>query len=620
MSTPDLTKFQQRLAERRAREEAEAVKKPTGTFEEDLIPEPAYERSESDLEIDAVLDRIGIIDAYTRWCGKMVPTAANSRTEGIMISCPIPGHVDSDPSAWINTDKQVWFCGGCEQGGDKFDIAAYWLGFPVPDYKEGVNFHLLRERMASDFGYTRRENHDGSSSYIAPIIESDKEPDQPPVAPPTAEIIKIYDDTDPDDEIVMPGLDWRPVVPANTFLDAYMKATVVDDVPEEYHFFHGLLALGFALGRDVSLFDSVPVYGNLFICTLGRSGTGKSKARYHLERLLERALPHDWSSSVSKGVRRVSVPGSAEALIFQFSKPVEDPTNPKIIAFYAPVRGLIDFNELSALISRTNRQGSAMKPTLMQFYDMDKRIETMSMTHGNKRADEPFASALTTTQPKALKSLLTNIDDASGFLNRWVFIPGTPKKRFSVGGVQVDMTPAVKPLEDIVGWAATFGREQVEWSEHALMRWDEFFQAVLEPDKIKSHSDLIVRIDLTLKKLILLFAANRKEKTVTEQSVLDAIHCYGYLKASYGIPEGQIGNTLTNEISEAIQYQIDRINKRNGSKGATISEMNQGMRRRKYPPKLINDMVEALIKLDVIEVVTVSNSIGRPTKRYRRAV
>lgn len=620
MTTPDVSKFQQRLEERRAREEAEAkAAEASASFDADLVPETAYDRSESDLEIDAVVDRIDIVEAYIRWCGKMIPVIRGSQREGIRISCPIPGHVDSKPSAWINLDKQVWHCAACEQGGDKFDIAAYWLGFPVPEYKEGVNFHLLRERMASDFGYTKREHHDGSVTYTPPTVETSEEPPQPPVEPPTADVIKIYDDSDPSEEIVMPTLDWRPVVPPHTFLDAYMKATVVDDVPEEYHFFHALLALGFALGRDVSLFDSVPVYGNLFICTLGRSGTGKSKARYHLERLLERALPHDWSNPASKGVRRVSSPGSAENLIYQFSKPVEDPTNPKVVAYYAPVRGLIDFNELSALVGRTNRQGSVMKPTMMQFYDMDTRVETSSMTHGTKRADEPFASALTTSQPKALRNLLTGADDASGFLNRWVFIPGGEKKRFSVGGIQVNMEPAVKPLEDIIAWAATFGKEQVEWSEEALMRWDEFFQQVIERDKKASDADLIVRIDLTLKKIMLLFAANRKERTLSEQSVLDAIHCYGYLKAAYGIPEAQIGNTLTNEVCEALLYQIDRVSSRNGGKGATVREINQGLRRRKYPPKLINDCLEALIKLDAIDVATVQGGVGRPTKRYKRA-
>src|SRR5687768_1442359 len=101
--------------------------------------------------MDQVLEKISVIDAYNRWCRKMVPVVKGNQREGIKISCPIPGHTDNNPSAWISIDKQTWFCGGCQVGGDKYDIAAYWLGFPVPGYKDGSEFHKLRERMASDF-------------------------------------------------------------------------------------------------------------------------------------------------------------------------------------------------------------------------------------------------------------------------------------------------------------------------------------------------------------------------------------------------------------------------------------------------------------------------------------
>lgn len=619
--SPDLSKFQRRLAERRAREERErlAAEESSIFHPDDLVPEHVFERSEADQEIDRIIDGIDIVDSYRRWCGKMIPVVRGGQTEGIKISCPIPGHVDSDPSAWINLDKQTWFCGGCQVGGDKYDIAAYSFGMPVPGYKEGQTFHQLREKMATDFGYHIQRHPGGSVTVTAPIIEPEEETVTEPVEPPSADVIKIYDDVELEAEIEIPTLDWRPVVPKDTFLDAYMKATVVDDVPEEYHLFHGLIALGFALGRDVSLFDAVPVYGNLFVCTLGRSGTGKSKARYHLDKLLASALPHDWTNPNSKGVRRVSAPGSAENLIFQFSKPVEDPSNPKVTAYYAAVRGLIDFNELSSLLARTNRQGSAMKPTLMQFYDMEDVVATSSMTHGEKKAERPFASALTTTQPRALRTLLSNADDASGFLNRWVFVPGKEKVRFSVGGIKVDTSAAIKPLQKVAAWAATFGAEQIEWSEEALVTWDHFFQTVVERDKKASDNDLIVRLDLTMKKLMLLFAANRLEKTLSEQSVLDAIHCYGFLKASYGIPEAQIGNTLTNEVTEAILFQIDAVSKRNGGKGATIREIARNLQRRKYPPKMLNDAIDALMKLDMIEVEThKAGQVGRPTKRYKR--
>jgi hypothetical protein len=616
VNDPDLTKFQQRLKERREREAAEAKAKepePPPSHDADLVPEEQYERSEADQEMDSVIQSIDIIDAYNKWCGKSTPVVKGGQREGIKISCPVPGHADKNPSAWINLDNQVWYCGACSLGGDAHDLAAYYFNYPVPGYKQGSSFHELRRKMAEDFGFRFDKLPGGVVTVTAPEPEPE-EPESELKDP--AEVVELYDDGD--EEIWSPSLDWRPVVPEDTFLDAYMKATVLDDVPEEYHFFHGMLAIGFALGRDVRLSDLVPVFGNLFVCTLGRSGTGKSKARYHLDTLLATALPHDWTDPNSKGVRKVSSPGSAEVLIHNFQKPVEDPTNPKKVAYYAPVRGMIDFSELSGLIGRANRQGSVLAPTLMQFYDMEPVVATSSMTHGAKTAVSPYASALTTTQPKSLRTLVTKGDDASGFLNRWLFVPGTEKKRFAVGGTRVDVGPAVGPLKDIQGWAGSFtGSEFVEWSPEAEKLFTNFFHDRIEPDKKKSDTDLITRIDLLMKKMILLFSANRMEKVVTEQSVKDAIHCYQYLIDSYSIPAGQIGNTLGNEISEAIMYQVKKTYERS-KRGMSLNEIAKALKHRKYPHDLLLKTADTLVKLDYIKVEqSKKGQVGRPTTRYK---
>ncbi len=611
----DLSTFEQKLAEKRAAREAELRKAQQQQQEHDadLIPE-GDPRSEADAEMDRIIDSIDILDAYGRWCGKMVPKA-KGKTEGIKISCPIPGHEDKDPSAWINTDKQTWFCGGCQIGGDALDIAAYHFGYPNPGYKTGSNFHNLRRDMAKDLGYTfttlpgnvvEVTSPAGEVTAPEPTVEPDPEE-------PTAKVTDLYEDEDYEDTPFVP-LKWREIVPKDTYLDAYMRATCIDDVPEEFHFWNGLLGLGFALGREVTLQDFVPVYGNLFVCTIGRSGSGKSRARAHLERLLDHAMPHDWSNPLSKGVRKVSSPGSAEVLIHNFQKPVEDPSNPKKIAYYAPVRGLVDFNELSGLVGRATRQGNVTIPTLMQFYDMENVIATSSMTHGSKEAHQPFASALTTTQPRALRNLITKADDASGFLNRWIFAPGTEKKRFAIGGVTVDMKPVTPYLERILGWAASFATgEQVTWDEDAAARFTEFFHQRIELDKKRAQSDLIIRIDLVMKKLILLFAANRLERSASLQTVEDAIACYDYLISAFGIPEAQIGNTLQNEVAESVLAFIKK-----NPKGATLNMIARSLWRRKYPNDLLLKTCDNLVKLGFIKTEsTKTGNVGRPTTRYK---
>jgi hypothetical protein len=618
---PDLSVFQRKLEERRAADRAAKEAEHGPPVDPDLIPEDPYVRSDKDKAMDEVIAKIDILDAYDRWCGKMKPKARGGQREGIKISCPIPGHRDEDPSAWINLDEQVWFCGGCQIGGDAHDLAAYHYGYPTPGYKEGATFHELREKMALDFGFTFTALPGGAVEVTPPVPDLYPEPSTMPaegvevVGELGGEVVDLYDDSDLD--IVMPSLDWRPIVPEGTFIDQYMQAAVLDDVPEEYHFFHSLLALGFALGRDVRLHDLVPVYGNLFVCTLGRSGVGKSKARYHLDSLLTQALPHDWSDENSKGVRKISSPGSAEVLIHNFQKPVMDPAEPKKISHYAPVRGMIDFSELSSLVARTNRQGSALTPTLMQFYDMEGIVATSSLTHGAKQAYYPYASALTTTQPRSLRSLVSRADDASGFLNRWVFVPGSEKKRFAVGGVRVDMSPAISPLQDIMGWAGSFGLEDyVLWSPEAEKRFTDFFHQQIELDKRRATNDLITRIDLLLKKLILLFAANQHQPVVRVEHVDYAIHCYQYLVDAYSIPGGQIGNTIQTEISEAILNQCRRAYERR-ARPLTLNDIAKALKGRKYPLDMLLKTADTLVKLGYLQLETPKpGTVGRPSTRY----
>jgi hypothetical protein len=65
-------------------------------------------------------------------------------------------------------------------------------------------------------------------------------------------------------------------------------------------------------------------------------------------------------------------------------------------------------------------------------------------------------------------------DVDSGFLNRWIFASGKPKQRLSLGGFKLDITPAVKPLQDIHGWVGF--KKDITWDEDASKLLDEFFQ------------------------------------------------------------------------------------------------------------------------------------------------
>jgi hypothetical protein len=630
----DLSTFQQKLAERRKREAEASTPPPSPSAPqlpseyEHLAPEVDSQRSEEDQELDAVLARIDLIDAYIRWCGKMTPKPRSGQTEGIKISCPIPGHTDNDPSAWINTKDQVWFCGGCQVGGDAYDIAAYHFGFPVPDYKQGATFHDLRRKMAEDFGYTF-VTPPGAKQPIMVTPEPPGEvehsgvpavpsvPAAPELPAEVASVTNIYEEDD-DDEIIFPTLDWRQIVEPNTFLDEFCRATAIDDTPEEFNFWNGLIALGLVAGRDVILRDRISVKANLFVCLLGHTGDGKSRSYSHLKRLLRYALPYDGTDPNNKGAKIIDTPASAEVLIHSFSKPVPDPIDPKKIAYHAPVRGLVEWNELSALTSRTSRTGNALKPSLMQFYDADDRIATSSMGTGTKEAHDSFACVFTTTQPRALRELIRQSDADSGFLNRWVFASGQEKQRIAIGGVEIDLTSSISSLQEVAAWTSpgVVGARTIEWSDEAAELFTEFFHRILQPKKKMDQSGLLTRIDLLMKKLILLLCINQRLDTVPVEVVGKTIAMYDYLVAAYSIPAAQLGRSLINEVYEDIVRHCNSLTKSNG-RGATLRDLKVRMKRKDYPVDLIDKALKLAVNHGEIILDTSKAGPGRPSVRYK---
>lgn len=613
---------------------------PTGEqFDADLVPDVLTERTPEDEEMDRVIESITIVDAYNRWCGKMAPNVSAKQREGVKISCPIPGHVDKNPSAWLNLDKNVWYCSGCNEGGDAYDLASFYFG--VRNYKgDGPAFHNLRRQMAESMGWTKQVYPGGVSIMVPPEPEpaplSAPIPALPPPVNPSAPLAlapppelvpalnnvvsldPVQDLIDEDEESLLdntlfPPIPWRDIVPRDTFLWQYMEQTTIDDVPEEYHFWNGMLALGFACGKDVSLFDRIPVFGNLFICILGHSGSGKSQSRYHLDQLIAKAMKVDYSDPFSKGVEVIGSPSSAEYLVHAFQRPILDPSTNKPIG-NAPVRGLVDFNELSALVGRMNRTGNTLKPVLMEFYDVTPSVSTASLTSGKKVADHPFASMVTTTQPRALGNLLSREDVDSGFLNRIIFAGGVHKERVAIGGVEVDIDPTVPYLSNIKGWVS-FGKK-IQWSEESAHAFTKYYHETLEPLKLKDDAGLLTRIDLTAKKLCLLLTVNMRMDTVPVIVIDQVKQIVNYLLACYGVGGAQIGHTLEYQVREDVLRVVDKFTDKGG---ATLRDIGQYLKRKKYPQKMVISVLDFMTKLGEVDAVK-SVGVGRPTIRYKRAL
>jgi hypothetical protein len=643
-----------RLAAARAAAQPESTPEPE--HPEDVIPVidlgSGYERSEVDEEIDRIVDGIDILEAYDVWCGKMKPKVGN-RTESIMISCPKPDHRDRTPSAWINTEKQTWFCGTCNEGGDKLDIAAYHFGFPVPGYKEGKDFPTLLRKIAEDKGYYV-EKTPGGAAYLkqaeiehepddaaipvgvtdrddAPAaagsgdptpladrmgdlrsrlsIVPDAEPEAAAAEPALTVVSSIAPEPTPAAEPVYPSIDWRKILPGDSFMRRWMEVTTVnDDLPDEYYFWNGMLAVGMAAGRTTTLADHPPVHANLFVCLFGRSGDGKSRSIGPLLDLMRRALPYDHDDEYSTGTYLVPTPGSAEALVDSFSKPVPDPADPKRIAFHAPVRGLVRMDELSTITGRASRAGSVMKPTMMELFDCYNRVELKSRGAGHTIAEDPFASMLTTTQPKAIRDLVSQTDADSGFLNRWIFASGPPRDRQAFGRTPINVSRCVDPLRDIRTWAAD--HPVIGLTPEAMDVWTGFFGDTIAQKLKDSEDGLLVRTDLHMKKMMLLFALDRREEMITASTMMDVIALWDYLVRSYAALGGNIGLGPLEDARLAILEIIEQFASANSGKGISRRDLGRWAARRRIPVEDLAKVLPIMVMLDQIEEAKVKPTRG----------
>lgn len=644
--------FAERAARLRERVAAqEAAKAPThATHEPDLIPDvtgdSTYQPTELDQEIDRRVDEIDILDIYRRYVGKMDPDP-RGRRESIMISCPRADHHDADPSAWVNLDDQLWYCGGEQEGGDKYDMIAVARGDYNRTYQQGKNFPELKREIYEDFFGPLPElrRTPGGETYLVPVTEDEgveSSPDassssstntpsstDPEDADPSASVTVLYptEDDGPDDdsaqaevEQAIPVIPWKKIFPVNTFMYEYIKAVDEDDLPTEYHIFNGLGLVGLAVAKRALLADgAAPVYPNLFSCLFGPSGMGKSRSMRPMISTAREALPFDRNDDSNQGCMVAPMAGSPEALIDLFAWDLYDPADPKKVIGQKPVTGLVRYDELSGLVGRSNRVGNPLKPTLMEFYDTYHEVSTSSRGHGTVKATEPFATLVTSTQPRAIRSVLLNSDVDSGFVNRFIFVMGHAKRSIPFGAEAPDMTAAIKQLQQLHAWSllSSSGR-RIKMSDAALERFNEFYWEQLEQFKMSDDS-IMSRIPLQMKKLLLLIVLNEKLSEVEVEHVEKMILFFPYIQATYAYLSGDLGTGERQEYDNAVLEAVRAFQDTTG-RGATPRDIMARLARRfDRSASAVRRALDDLCAVGLLNETHIKPKVGRPTTRYEVA-
>lgn len=520
----------------------------------DDIPEPVEGYEDRVDVVGAIKDKCSIVTAVHRW-GKPQPNLnIGNRTEGIMVRCPFPIHPDNDPSAWINTNKQVWKCGACDEGGDviafyaarKHELTQQQLRADKDKFRQVIG------EMADELGIDtdppappvplpppEPDDDDPDAVHVLPEPDIPAAPDnEAPSAPPDPILVALDpDDFDPRDTDPMvyaglPEYDWLDLdLPQGTFLYDWMDGNTTDlyQVAPEYFIMAGFQGLGLCCGHHLQ-----PVThrgrsnSSLMLVLIGNTGCGKNFAKDRLIQMFSDVSESRFDETTATGIKCFSTPGSSEALLDALRYEMEDPTAvEKMIPL--PVTGLLVENEFKQFVSKSNRKGNeAVKARVIDLYDFCKRRDgntpelvtaDRARMSGLRELYDSYFSATFLVQPQVLRSLVTDDDVYSGFMNRILPVYGRERR--------MDDTTVPANLDDPIyyeTWRNTWKRIRshpigtaVPWDPDVgkyLMSNDTWLEAgILVTSKVDGAA-LLSRLKHQACRLAFLLAVNEGRMTV----------------------------------------------------------------------------------------------------------
>lgn len=518
-----------------------------------------------------------ILDAYKQWFGY---NELRGQGENRQVNCfNKNGHANGDrnPSMDLNISKNVYVCHGCEAKGDMIDLAANKaglvpLGSEVPDalvhlaVKYGCE--SLFPHMVGNFVEVQGNwRYDPTGAY---------DPNQfAAFAPPKLQLVDLVPEAPealtPDNGIDRPtiaqyDLNWRDFIPPTTPMYKYLELVTQDSNPEEFHFFNFLQIISLVLGRDVCMGDDHPlVYGNLMTCIIGATGQGKSKSLSYVRDIINNeVMRFDADDHETTGVRMVSGVGSGEILVDSLGHEIDNPiydkqTNPgvpKKLRNRSP-RSLVVWSEFSNLVAKSSAKGSTISDKVIDMYDLVSPMAAISRGYSSL-AYNAYACAVTTTQLNMINKLTSSDDLDSGFLNRWIFVIGTPKP-YEMFNRHIDIYPLVDQVLAMKSWVANrsgTGKGQLHRTAEATAECRKFAIEKIRPrQEDETTQAMFARADLLFKKLVLLCAANMMEKEISIQAVYQAERIWLYLEHCYMI----IDNKMQESIGDPIRSWITRI-------------------------------------------------------------
>lgn len=423
----------------------------------------------------------------------------------------------------------------------------------------------------------------------------------------------------------VPSYDWRRILSLsptdeNTFLWEFCSAVEREPTPTEYNLFLGCQMLGLVAGYDVVAEDSPNVAAVFGLVLVGRTGTGKSKSTDHALALLRKVWPQQ---SNGTGVHIHGSVFSGQKIVDALNHREADPSNPKAPSIPVPQRALFEYPEFSEVASGSANQGSILKTKIHELLDgkSGKPIMYQSMGAGAVEAESPFGSIITTTQTERIRDLLKKNDKASGFMNRFLFLLGQEKPGRARGKVSIDLTASEEQLLLVRGYITTKMR-CLTWEPDADELWEKVYQITVQTLKEQDTNDILTRLDLHIKRLILAFAINERSDTIQRHHVQMAVELVPYLVQCFGRVIGALLMTEDKEICEwlldkiRVMEQKERAKGNNETPGPSAADIRHYYKHKGWEDWRVRRALDSLVGVDALIRKEQAGKRGQKAHRY----
>ena len=360
---------------------------------------------------------------------------------------------------------------------------------------------------------------------------------------------------------------------------ALMRPTT--EASESYHLGVGLTIMASLIGRHVYVDFGSQVYPNLYTLLVGISGKSRK------------------DTAIKRGTRMLTTPVSSGTTQLR--------SNVKIVTDVASAEGLIGslsehsnvllyLTEFSRLIAQARRKGTTtILPVLMEAFDTPPVISNLSKG-SPLTAEYPYLTILSATQPRILEGLMSEEEVYSGFINRWLIIPGKSEAPMA-WPASVDRQAAALLFEQMhsaVYQAYTAGFE-LTLAKDARLFWEDWYVGDWHRKQTADEEAMRGRYATLIVKIAMNYAVQNGDQMITQQHLEQGIAVVEWMWGHVARMVPGWGSTTLGRL----EGRVIRVLTERGtvSKRTLVSNCSNP---RHWTTRDINDVIDALVRAGTI--------------------